>query len=50
MGLLGPTAHGLLGQRHPGPASATWLGVVGAGSIEIPAFLGRGVMACAEVP
>ena len=41
-GLLGPTAHGLLGRRHPGPppASATWLGEVGAGSIEIPAFLG----------
>ena len=28
-GLLGPTAHGLLGRRHPGPASATWLGEVG---------------------
>ena len=40
--LLGPTAHGLLGRRHPGPTSATWLGEAGAGSIEIPAFLGGG--------
>ena len=45
-GLLGLTAHGLLGRRHPGPASATWLGEVGAGSIEIPAFLGWGSGQC----
>ena len=49
-GLLGQTAQGLLGLRHLGPASATWLGEVGAGSIEIPAFLGWGVRACAQVP
>ena len=45
-GLLGPTAHGLLGRRHPVPASATWLGEVGVGSIEIPAFLEGGEGMC----
>ena len=40
--LLGLTAHGLLGRRHRAPASAAWLGEVGAGSIEILAFLGWG--------
>ena len=45
-GLLGPTAHGFLGQQHPGPASTTWLGEVGAGSIEILAFLGGGLGMC----
>ena len=29
-GLLGPTAHGLLGRRHPGPRPSTWLGEAGA--------------------
>ena len=48
-GLLGPTAHGLLGRRHPGPTSATWLGEVGVGSIEIPTFL-EGGRACAHFP
>ena len=28
-GLLGPTAHGLLGRRHPGPRLSQWLGEVG---------------------
>ena len=46
MGLLGLTAHGLLGRQHPGPASATWLGEVEVGSIEIPAFLGGGLGMC----
>ena len=50
-GLLRPTAHGLLGQRHTrAPTSATWLGEAGAGSIEIPGFLGWGARACAQIP
>ena len=49
-GLLGLTAHRLLGRRHPGPASATWLGEVGAGSIEIPAFLGGGAWQVLSFP
>ena len=32
------------------PTSATWLGEAGAGSIDIPTFLGLGVRACAQVP
>ena len=50
-GLLGLIAHGLLGRRHTrAPASATWLGEVGIGSIEIPRFWEWGVRACAQVP
>ena len=47
---MGLTAHGLLGRRHLGPASATWLGEVGAGSIKIPTFLGWGVRAVPRFP
>ena len=49
-GLLGPTAHRFQGDDTRAPASAIWLGKVGAGSIEIPAFLGGGGLACAEFP
>ena len=49
-GLLRPTAHGLLGRRTRAPASATWLGEVGVGRIEIPAFLEGGGRACAHFP
>ena len=45
-GDCGPARHVGAGRA---PASATWLGEVGAGSIEIPAFWG-GVRACAQVP
>ena len=39
-GLLGLTAHGCSGDDTRAPASATWLGEVGAGSTEIPHFWG----------
>ena len=47
MGLLGLTAHGLLGRRHPGPPpqSHGWVRL-GLEVIEIPAFLGWGSGQC----
>ena len=45
-GPLGPTAHGLLGRRHPGPRVSHMVGFVGVGSIEIPAFLEGGEGMC----
>ena len=48
--VLGLTAHGLLGRRHRAPASAAWLGEVGAGSIEITAFWGGGSGHAARLP
>ena len=51
MGTIGADCSRVARAKTPGPpASATWLGEVGAGSIEIPAFLGWGVRACAQVP
>ena len=49
-GLLGLTAYGLLGRRHLGPCLSHIVGEVGAGSIEIPAFLGWGVRAVPRFP
>ena len=42
MGTIGADCSWVARATTPGPASATWLGEAGAGSIEIPAFLGWG--------
>ena len=53
MGTIGADCSRVTRAMTPGPLPqphATWLGEVGAGSIEIPAFLGQGVRAVPRFP